>query len=57
MSAAINSPMKALVKRENAPGLWLEEVPRPEVRPRDVLIRIDRTGICGTDLHLSLIHI
>ena len=52
MSAAINSPMKALVKRENAPGLWLEEVPRPEVRPRDVLIRIDRTGICGTDLHI-----
>ena len=44
--------MKALVKRENAPGLWLEEVPRPEVRPRDVLIRIDRTGICGTDLHI-----
>lgn len=52
MSAAINSPMKALVKREDAPGLWLEEVPRPEVRPRDVLIRIDRTGICGTDLHI-----
>ena len=44
--------MKALVKREDAPGLWLEEVPRPEVRPRDVLIRIDRTGICGTDLHI-----
>ena len=32
MSAAKNTPMKALVKREDAPGLWLEEVPRPEVR-------------------------
>ena len=52
MSAASNTPMKALVKREDAPGLWLEEVPRPEVRARDVLIKIDRTGICGTDLHI-----
>ena len=52
MSAANNTPMKALVKREDAPGLWLEEVPRPEVRARDVLIKIDRTGICGTDLHI-----
>ena len=52
MSAAKNTPMKALVKREDAPGLWLEEVPRPEVRARDVLIKIDRTGICGTDLHI-----
>ena len=52
MSAANNTPMKALVKREDAAGLWLEEVPRPEVRARDVLIKIDRTGICGTDLHI-----
>tara|TARA_Y100000589_G_scaffold231906_1_gene219435 strand:- start:1890 stop:2918 length:1029 start_codon:yes stop_codon:yes gene_type:complete len=44
--------MKALVKREDAPGLWLEEVPRPVPRARDVLIKIDRTGICGTDLHI-----
>ncbi|MBC8326656.1 MAG: L-threonine 3-dehydrogenase [Verrucomicrobia subdivision 3 bacterium] len=44
--------MKALVKREDAPGLWLEEVPRPTAGPRDVLIKIDRTGICGTDLHI-----
>ena len=44
--------MKALVKREGAPGLWLEEVPRPVLRARDVLIKIDRTGICGTDLHI-----
>ncbi len=47
-----NIHMKALVKREDAPGLWLEEVPRPVPRARDVLIKIDRTGICGTDLHI-----
>jgi len=52
MSAAKNTPMKALVKREDALGLWLEEVPRPETGPRDVLIKVDRTGICGTDLHI-----
>ena len=52
MSAAKNTPMKALVKREYMPGLWLEEVPRPEAGPRDVLIKVDRTGICGTDLHI-----
>ena len=47
-----NLHMKALVKREDAPGLWLEEVPRPVTGARDVLIKIDRTGICGTDLHI-----
>ena len=44
--------MQALVKREAAPGLWLEDVPEPTVAARDVLIRVDRTGICGTDLHI-----
>jgi threonine 3-dehydrogenase len=44
--------MKALVKKENKPGLWLEDVPKPEVGINDVLIRVDRTGICGTDLHI-----
>lgn len=44
--------MKALVKRERKPGLWLEDVPKPEVGINDVLIRVDRTGICGTDLHI-----
>ena len=47
-----NMHMIALVKREDAPGLWLEEVPRPVTGARDVLIKIDRTGICGTDLHI-----
>ncbi len=44
--------MQALVKREARPGLWLEEVPVPEIGINDVLIRVDRTGICGTDLHI-----
>jgi threonine 3-dehydrogenase len=44
--------MKALVKREAARGLWLEDVPEPEVGINDVLIRVIRTGICGTDLHI-----
>lgn len=44
--------MKALVKRESQPGLWLEDVPVPAIGINDVLIRVDRTGICGTDLHI-----
>ncbi len=44
--------MKALVKKERKPGLWLEEVPVPQIGINDVLIRVDRTGICGTDLHI-----
>ncbi|WP_355661610.1 L-threonine 3-dehydrogenase [Halomonas salifodinae] len=44
--------MKALVKREAAPGLWLEEVPEPQVGINDVLIRVKRTAICGTDMHI-----
>ena len=44
--------MKALVKARPEPGLWLEEVPEPVVGINDVLIRVHRTGICGTDLHI-----
>ena len=44
--------MKALVKRESKPGLWLEDVPEPEININEVLIKVDRTGICGTDLHI-----
>ncbi len=44
--------MKALVKKQRAPGLWLEEVSRPGVGINDVLISVDRTGICGTDVHI-----
>ncbi|MBT2414395.1 L-threonine 3-dehydrogenase [Streptomyces sp. ISL-12] len=44
--------MKALVKEKAEPGLWLTDVPEPAVGPGDVLIRVLRTGICGTDLHI-----
>jgi threonine 3-dehydrogenase len=44
--------MKALVKKHREPGLWLEDVPEPEVGINDVLIRIGKTGICGTDVHI-----
>src|SRR5690349_16366848 len=44
--------MKALVKKEAKPGLWLEDVPEPTTGVNDLLIRVLRTGICGTDLHI-----
>ncbi|WP_299203768.1 L-threonine 3-dehydrogenase [uncultured Amphritea sp.] len=44
--------MKALVKMKSAPGLWLEEVPTPTIGINDVLIKIKRTAICGTDMHI-----
>jgi threonine 3-dehydrogenase len=44
--------MKALVKNEAAAGLWLQDVPEPEVGINDVLIKVRRTAICGTDLHI-----
>jgi threonine 3-dehydrogenase len=44
--------MKALVKRKAERGLWLEEVPPPQIGVNDVLIKVERTGICGTDLHI-----
>ncbi|MFM7180044.1 MAG: L-threonine 3-dehydrogenase [Verrucomicrobiales bacterium] len=44
--------MKALVKKYAEPGLWMEDVPEPEVGPMDVLIRVRKTSICGTDVHI-----
>ncbi len=44
--------MKALVKKKAEPGLWLDEVPVPEPGINDVLIRIEKTSICGTDIHI-----
>ena len=44
--------MKALVKKERRAGLWLEDVPAPTLGINDVLIRVHKTGICGTDLHI-----
>jgi threonine 3-dehydrogenase len=44
--------VKALVKSRAEPGLWLEDVPEPEVGINDVKIRVRETGICGTDVHI-----
>ena len=44
--------MKALVKSRAERGLWLEDVPEPQVGMNDVKIRVLATGICGTDLHI-----
>ncbi|MGE3953784.1 MAG: L-threonine 3-dehydrogenase [Parachlamydiales bacterium] len=44
--------MRALVKRENAPGLWLEEVARPKIADNEVLIKVRKAAICGTDVHI-----
>ncbi len=44
--------MKALVKLHREPGLWLQDVPEPVIGINDCLIRVKKTGICGTDLHI-----
>jgi threonine 3-dehydrogenase len=44
--------MKALVKAYPEPGLWMKDVPDPAIGPDDVMIRVMRTGVCGTDLHI-----
>lgn len=44
--------MKALVKRHPERGIWMEAVPVPEAGPNEVLIKVEKTAICGTDLHI-----
>ena len=44
--------MKALVKKHAEPGIWLEDIPEPEVGHNDVLIEVAKTAICGTDVHI-----
>ncbi len=44
--------MKALSQSAGQRGLWLEDVPEPDVGINDVLIKVRKTGICGTDLHI-----
>ena len=44
--------MKAIVKSKAEPGLWIEDVPEPTLGINDVMIRVKRGGICGTDLHI-----
>ena len=46
--------MRALVKREAVRGIWMEEVPVPTIGPNEVLIKVEKTAICGTDLHIFL---
>jgi len=48
----VSNMMKALVKAKAEPGIWMEEVPVPEPGPSDVLIKIKKTAICGTDVHI-----
>lgn len=44
--------MKALVKAKREPGIWMQDVPVPEYGVNDVLIKIEKTAICGTDIHI-----
>ncbi|HPE88447.1 MAG TPA: L-threonine 3-dehydrogenase [Spirochaetia bacterium] len=44
--------MKALVKKAPEVGLWMEDVPMPEVGDNDLLIKVKKTAICGTDVHI-----
>ena len=44
--------MKALVKAEREPGIWMQDIAAPRVGPNDVLIRMKKTAICGTDIHI-----
>lgn len=46
--------MKAIVKKEPKVGLWMQDVPEPKPGDNDVLIKIEKTSICGTDIHLYL---
>jgi len=44
--------MKALVKSKAEPGIWMQDVPMPEVGHNDVLVKVRKTAICGTDIHI-----
>ena len=44
--------MRCLVKDKSEVGLWMQKRPIPKIGPEDVLIRIRKTGICGTDIHI-----
>lgn len=48
----MSNMMKALVKAKPEEGLWMERVPLPEIGPNDVLIKVKKTAICGTDVHI-----
>jgi len=44
--------MKALVKAKAEEGIWLEDIPVPEIGPNDILVKVSKTAICGTDIHI-----
>ena len=44
--------MRALVKAKAEPGIWMQDVPMPEIGPNDVLIKVRKASICGTDIHI-----
>ena len=48
----MSKTMKALVKAKAEKGLWMQDVPVPKIAPKEVLIKIERTAICGTDMHI-----
>ena len=48
----MTNEMKCLVKSEPRDGLWMKSAPVPDIGPDDVLIRVTKTGICGTDVHI-----
>src|SRR3974390_2019883 len=50
--SAEGAAMKALVKAKAEPGIWMMDVPEPKIGPNDVLIRMKKTAICGTDMHI-----
>jgi threonine 3-dehydrogenase len=50
----MSQQMRALVKREATEGIWMEEVPIPSPGTNEVLIKVEKTAICGTDLHIYL---
>jgi threonine 3-dehydrogenase len=48
----MSNMMRALVKAKAEPGIWMERVPVPEIGPNDVLIKVRKSAICGTDVHI-----
>lgn len=48
----MSNMMRALVKSRPEPGIWMENVPVPEIGPNDVLIKVKKSAICGTDVHI-----
>ena len=44
--------MKALVKAKPEPGIWMQDLPEPVAGPNDVKVRIRKTAVCGTDIHI-----